>query len=163
MCMKYVNVNVQCFAAQSLGFLGGAGLSSLIRTVPSTKKGEKYEVGRFTIATFVNIRGTGKGDNVDNPLDAGEKLDFKVRLTKISTDETKRLSYDLHEFSVDLLDADSSKIQEACFKYFETIQVTDVNGLELNEPGEYVIKILVKKANAERYDIQIVHPITVEE
>lgn len=65
--------------------------------------------------------------------------------------------------SVDLLDADSSKIQEACFKYFETIQVTDVNGLELNEPGEYVIKILVKKANAERYDIQIVHPITVEE
>lgn len=162
MCMKYVNVNVQCFDVNPLRLGRGNILASLIDTVRCThiKKGDVCRLDSFSIITFINIRGTGKGNNPDNPVDGKKTLNFKVRLTKLSKDVESQTSYDLRDFSIDLSKSDIR--HKACFEYCEVIEAINVSGLLLDEPGKYVIKILVKDSEADLYDVQVVHPIDVE-
>lgn len=160
MCMKYVNVNVQCFAKGSVGIWDNSDFSKMISSVKAKDKDAGIVVDGFDVAVFINVRGTKSGINIDNPLDMNKKLHFRVRLTKLDSNETKQLSYDLKDFTIDL--SDQSMVQQACFKYIEFVQVLRVNNLQLKEKGNYVIKILIKDDTMELYDIQMVHPITIE-
>ncbi len=159
MCMKYVNVSVQCFDRNPLKFLGGSGISALLDSVKCVEKDGKYVISRFDIVTFINVRGTTAGENPQNPLDQGSVLDFRVRLTKLDDNPEKQVSYDLKDFVVDL--SDDTICHRACFKYAEQVEVINVDNFELNETGHYVIKILVKKHGAELYDIQLAHSLHI--
>lgn len=163
MCMKYVNVNVQCFDLNPLRLGGNNVLSSLVDTIHCTqqKKNNKYKLENFSIIVFVNVRGTGKGNNPDNPVDGRKNLDFKVRLTKLSKNVETQTSYDLHSFKMDL--SKSEIRHKACFEYCEAIEAINVSGLLLDDPGKYVIKILVKDSETQLYDVQLVHPIDIQE
>lgn len=162
MCMKYVNTTVQCFNnSVSQYWFGNGGLSSFIQDVKCSKESEtKYSVRKFGIVVFVNIRGSAN-DKMNNPLEQKEELEFKIRLTHLSSDSHKRLSYDLTSFSVNL--ADDSLIQTACFDYVDLIKVINVSDLEVESTGKYVLKVLIKKKNEQFYDIQMTHPLSITE
>lgn len=70
MCMKYVNANVQCFNnSSSQLWFGNGGLSSFIKSVNCVKRDNgRYQVEKFGIAIFVNIRGS-ENDKQNNPLE----------------------------------------------------------------------------------------------
>lgn len=162
MCMKYVNVNVCCFDDINNNFLnlGRMTFTSMLESVKSKEKNDKLIIGGFNVVTFVNIRGTRDGDNPDNPLDSGKKLDFKVRLTKLDTEPSKQLSYDLKDFSIDL--SNNVSTHHACFDYKEHIEIVNVNTITLDSKGAYVIKVLVKEDSDELYNVQMIHPLYVQ-
>ena len=160
MCMKYVNANVQCFDDKKVGFWGDTDFSNIISTVKSTETKEGCVIGGFNIITFINIRGTQKGNNPENPVDMRKKLSFRIRLTKLDSQPENQLSYDLGDFELDLGD---DKIRKtACFDYIEQIHVLELKDTVLKSNGSYVIKVLVKESNANLFDIQITHPLYVE-
>ena len=160
MCMKYINTNVQCFSASNKGLLENIAFSSILESVKSEQKEDKFVVGGFNIVTFINIRGTKSGENENNPLDTGKKLNFKIRLTKLSKNSDEQMSYDLKDFDIDLSDKNNNRM--ACFGYTERIEITKVDDLVLNDIGEYVIKVLVKYDKEELYDVQMLHPLTIK-
>lgn len=161
MCMKYVNVNVCCFddINSNILNLGRTTFTAMLDSVKSKEKNGKFFIGDFNIVTFINVRGTKTGNKSDNPLDAGQRLDFKVRLTKLDSDPSNQLSYDLTNFSVDLSQKES--LHHACFAYKEHVEITSVDSLSLESKGAYVIKILVKESSKELYDVQMIHPLYV--
>lgn len=160
MCMKYVNINAQCFDnSVSQYWFGNGALSSFVRSIKCSEESEGvYRVDKFGIALFINIRGS-ESDKLHNPLEQKKKLDFKVRLTRLSKDVKEQLSYDLTSFSIDL--SDENLIQKACFPYVDLIKTVNVNNLELQSAGDYVIKVLVKEADEDLYDIQITHQLSI--
>ena len=160
MCMKYINVNVQCFAKGSIGAWNNSDFSKMISSVKAKDKDSSIIVDGFDIAVFINVRGTQSGTNTNNALDMKRKLHFRVRLTKLDSDKSKQLSYDLKDFSVDL--SDRNIVQKACFEYIDLVQALRVNNLQLEEKGNYVIKILLKDDTMDLYDVQMVHPIVIE-
>lgn len=160
MCMKYVNINVQCFKPKTKSLFVNTDCPSLLATVKAERKEDKYVIGGFGIATFINIRGTVNEQNTDNPLNNKEKLDFRLRLTKLDEDKNKQKSYNLKDFSIDL--SENSVVHHACFDYMERIEITNIDELVLDELGAYVVKVLVKKSAAEKYDVQMLHPLFVE-
>lgn len=160
MCMRYVNTNVQCFDSISKSLLGHIGFSSLLNAVKAKEVCEQVLVETFNIVTFINIRGSKNGDNPDNPIDAKSKLEFCVRLTKLDKDPEKQLSYDIDKFCIDL--SDETQLKKSCFYYSERIEITEVKDLVLNSKGNYVVKILVKQQNDEKYQVQMTHPLLVE-
>ena len=162
MCMKYVNVNVCCFdnINNNILNLGRMTFTSMLESVKSKEKNGKYIIGGFSIVTFVNIRGTSSGNNMDNPLDSDKKLDFKIRLTKLDAEPANQLSYDLKDFSVDLSRKGSS--HHACFDYKEYIEIVNVDTVVLDSKGAYVIKVLVKEDSEDLYNVQMIHPLYVQ-
>lgn len=160
MCMKYVNINVQCFETKTNAIFGNREFLSLLDSVKAERKDNKYSIGGFSVVTFINIRGTKNTDTKDNPLNKKEKLDFRIRLTKLTADKNKQTSYNLKDFSMDL--SDESVVSKACFDYIERIEITNVEDLMLDEPGSYVIKVLVKTSSSDMYDVQMVHPIKIK-
>ena len=160
MCMKYVNINVQCFETKTNAIFGNREFLSLLDSVKAERKDNKYSIGGFSVVTFINIRGTKNTDTKDNPLNKKEKLDFRIRLTKLTADKNKQTSYNLKDFSMDL--SDESVLSKACFDYIERIEITNVEDLMLDEPGSYVIKVLVKTSSSDMYDVQMVHPIKIK-
>ncbi len=147
MCMKYVNTNVQCFDNSAPQYwLGSGSLSSFIKTVKCSEEGTgKYKVGKFGVAIFVNIRGS-ENDKQNNPLEQKKKLDFKIRLTRLSKIPEERLSYDLANFIIDL--SDEHLIQKACFDYIDLIKAINVADLIVESVGDYVIKVLIREEGA---------------
>lgn len=162
MCMKYVNANVQCFNNKLSQIIWGGGMvSSFIDKVQCSKlENGRYDVDRFGIALFINIRGN-ENDTANNPLEQGKCLDIKVRLTRLSRDENEQFSYDLKEFAIDL--SDKSIIQQVCFDMVDLVKIIDVDKLDVKSPGNYVIKVLIKERDAEVYTIQMAHKISLEE
>lgn len=161
MCMKYINVNVQCFesVSNSILGLGRTTFSSMIGSVKSKEKHGKYIVDDFNVVTFVNIRGTKDAKNPENPLDSGKKMCFRVRLTKLDEKEENQLSYDLKDFEIDL--SDKKLIHHACFDYVERTEIVKVEDLVLESQGAYVIKVLVKDENEEKFNVQMTHPLYI--
>lgn len=160
MCMKYVNINVQCFETKTNAILGNREFLSLLDSVKAERKDNKYSIGGFSVVTFINIRGTINKEAQNSPLNNKEKLDFKIRLTKLDVDKNKQTSYNLKDFSIDL--SDESVVRKACFDYTERIEITNVDALVLDELGSYVIKVLVKRSSSDMYDVQMVHPIYIK-
>ena len=160
MCMKYINTNVQCFSTSIKDLFGNIGFSSILESVKSEQRDSKFVIDNFSIVTFVNVRGTQSESNPDNPVDNGKKLNFRIRLTKLSENEEEQISYDLKDFDIDL--SDNSIIKQACFKYAERIEVTTIDKLELDANGAYVIKILVKDSEKELYDVQMIHHLYIK-
>lgn len=161
MCMKYVNANVQCFDnSVSQYWFGNGTLSSFVKTVECSEEGDgKYKVEKFGVLVFINIRGS-ENDKSNNPLEQKKKLEFKIRLTRLSKIPDEKLSYDLTDFTIDL--SDKHLIQKACFDYIDLIKVINVSDLELKSVGDYVIKLLVREEGEKLYDIQMVHRLTIE-
>lgn len=160
MCMKYVNSNIQCFDNTTKDLFGNIGFSSILESVKSEQNDDKFIIDKFNIVTFINIRGTKSESNSNNPVDMKKKMNFRIRLTKLSENEDEQISYDLKDFDIDL--SDESIIKKACFKYAERIEVTTVNKLELESKGSYVIKILVKYDEDNLYDVQMLHPLYIK-
>lgn len=161
MCMKYVNVSVQCFDRTPLRLKSASGVSSIIDSVKYSTRDNKIVLGKFDIVAFINIRGTSSGDNEQNPIDKKAILDFCIRLTLLDEHGDNQISYDLKDFTIDLSNKDI--LHKASFVYAEQVEVINVDGFELDKPGHYVIKILVKESGSEKYDVQLVHSLHIIE
>lgn len=161
MCKKYVNSNVHCFNAVKSDILGGVGFAPIISSVSAKRKDGRFVIGGFDIVVFLNIRGTGDGNDPQNPVDAGKKLYFKVRLTKLDETSDNQLSYDIKDFEIDLAREEK---HESCFKYVESIKVIHVDEILLDDKGSYTIKVLVKESSdpEELYDVQMTHNLYVK-
>ena len=64
----------------------------------------------------------------------------------------------MKDFDIDLK---KEKIHKACFDYVERIEVLNINKITLEQKGAYVIKIMVKEKDKEKYEIQTLHPLYV--
>jgi hypothetical protein len=135
--MNYLNANIQCF--DNTQYLTSNPLTHFTAHVTCSKtKTGQYKVHAFGIILFLNIRGS-QCNQTHNPLSRQEKLNFKIRLTKVSEIPEGQLSYDLADFTLDL--SDKSLIHKANFNYIDLIKVLNVRHLIINSTGEYVVKV----------------------
>ena len=158
MCMKYVNVTVDCY--QSVIKLDNNSILSLngpCDAVKFKKIGDRSYIGGFFVVTHVNLLGTNKEENKDKSLlERKGKLEVTVRLTRCDKVEDRQIGFDLDKFVVDpYSDENKNNIHKACFPYFNYKRVTQVNNVELPlGEGTYVIKVLVRDLSEERQTIQ---------
>lgn len=129
--MNYLNANIQCF--DNTQYLTSNPLTHFTAHVTCSKtKTGQYKVHAFGIILFLNIRGS-QCNQTHNPLSRQEKLNFKIRLTKVSEIPEGQLSYDLADFTLDL--SDKSLIHKANFNYIDLIKVLNVRHLIINSTG----------------------------
>lgn len=157
--MNWLNAIVQCFYFDGFSFFG---FGYPIGSVGCTKKGlNEYKVDKFSLGVFLNIR-ESVNDVENNPLNQGKKLEFKVRLTGLSGE---KWSYDLAEFTVDLSDKtlyDQFSLCGNCLNYVDLVKACTVNGLVVESPGEYVVKVLVRECGQQLYEVQCVRGLLVD-
>ena len=100
-------------------------------------------IGGFFIVTHINLLGTSQKGTM-NFIENQSKVCFKIRITKLNSDEKKQYTWDLDEFTIDL--SKKEYIQSACVKYMNSSKITQVEQLELRDDdweGKYVIKVLI--------------------
>lgn len=133
--MRFLNTNVQCFREAK-----DDCLCEIIREIPSIKTENGFTVGKFFVAIFVNGRGS-----------AG-KLDFKIRLTKLENNTNKQASKDLKDFCLDFPNENV---------IVDKVNIAEVQCFEVPKKGDYLIKVLVKEKNEEKYHINSLHIIKI--
>lgn len=165
MCMKYINVTTRCYKSITTEENNIVSYDIPFTSIRCNddENGHIY-INNFSIVTHINALGTNNDKHKnDNPLEKGRKLDFIIRLTKCSTDESKRIGYDLDSFTIDLGGIqESGKAERACFDFVNYTRTTNVDKLELpGGIGRYVIKVLVKDSEENEYTIQTMFQLTV--
>jgi hypothetical protein len=135
MDMRFLNTNVQCFKE-----VKNNRLCEIIREIPSVRTENGFAIGKFFVAIFVNGRGS-----------AG-KLDFKIRLTKLENNTNKQKSKDLKDFSINFKN-DNIIVDQ--------VNIAEVQCFDVPKKGEYLIKVLVKEKDEEKYHINSLHVIKI--
>lgn len=157
MCMKYINANAMCFKSVIIENNQIVSFTAPFNAMKSVNDEEGISTDDFAIVTQIDILGTNNSENkTENPLESGRTLDFKIRLTKLDRIEENRLGFDVDNFSIDLTEMKENKrTEKACFEFFNYTRMTQINKLHLPAgTGRYVIKVLVKYAEDEEYQIQ---------
>lgn len=157
MCMKYINANAMCFKSVIIENNQIVSFTAPFNAMKSVSDEEGIFTDDFAIVTQIDVLGTNTPKNkAENPLENGKKLDFKIRLTKIDKIDENRLGFDVDNFSIDLAEMkENNRTEKACFEFFNYMRMTQIDKLHLPAgPGRYVIKVLVKYAEDEYYQIQ---------
>ncbi len=164
MCKKYVNVTVDCF-----GDIESCDLEPIVFKYPfdkiiTDKVCDSYRTKAFHLVTNINVLGTSDETKKKNNvlyMDDG-KLDFIVRLTKCDPDTSKRSFYDLDEFQLNVKELrERNKVDGACFEFVNYSQITMVPPIDLQVPGMYVIKVLIKEGKEKDYSVQFIKKLIV--
>lgn len=157
MCMKYVNTTATCYKSVVIENEKIASFNAPFMSIKSIENESGVFLDDFTVVTQIDFLGTNNPKHkADNPLEQKKTIDFIVRLTKCVKEPSKRVAYDLDNFSIDLADMDEKQqVDLACFGFLNYTRITNVKGLDLpGGTGKYVIKILVKNAEDKEYSIQ---------
>lgn len=170
MCMKYVNSTVECYRVVAQNSEGQVSIFyDPFDTITAVSNGDgTFSIGGFALKTTICVLGTDKVERAsENPICQKDKLFFKIRLTKCSTDENKRLGIDLDEFEVDLGELQEEGLASiACYPFVNYGRITAIGRINLPENGfgKYVIKILVRDERDHKTDsIQSMMLLTVLE
>ena len=164
MCMKNVNANAMCFKSVVIENNQIVSFTAPFNAMKSLSDENGICTDDFSIVTQIDILGTNNRESkAENPLESNRQLDFKIRLTKLDKVDEKRLGFDIDNFSVDLAEMkEMSKTEMACFEFFNYTRMTQIDKLHLPAgPGKYVIKVLVKYAEDENYQIQSMTGLTI--
>lgn len=158
---KYINATASMVMSNSgLNFIPDSAMI-FVHTI-KTKKNKPSELEPFRVYCSVNIVGTKDGNNPENPVDMKKIMQFKVRITKIDEDESKRLCFDISDFSVDcsndaLIDKDNN------VKYIKTDTLIQANGLkDVPGKGRYCLRVLVKENTEDKYEVQSTSCFNIE-
>lgn len=157
MCMKYINATTRCYKSITVVDNNVMSYNIPFTSIRHDNDETGITISKFSIVTNIDFLGTlNENNKKENPLDNKDTLDFIIRLTKCSSEESKRIGYDLDCFSIDLNEMyATNQIGKACFDFLNYTRTTKVDELELpGGVGKYVIKILVKKAKEKEYTIQ---------
>lgn len=164
MCMKYVNASARCY--KSITSVENQVMSYDIPFVSIMHDNDAtgVAISKFAIVTNIDFLGTNnEAHKHENPLEAKRTLDFIIRLTKCSGDESKRIGYDLEHFSINLAEMyETNQVDKACFDFLNYTRTTKIDKLTLpGGVGKYVIKVLVKDLEEKDYTIQAMSQLFV--
>ena len=166
MCMKYLNVTVECYQSVLKSENGIVSLNvPLDKIVVKENQEGIFSIGGFAVVTHVNMLGTNRSENKEkSTLEKKEKLEVVVRLTRCDKDERKQIGIDLDKFVIDPYSQENQKnIHRACFPYFNYKRVTEVDNIVLPlGKGIYVIKVLVKESVQNQPTIQSMTYLSIE-
>lgn len=170
MCMKYVNSTIECYRVVVPNSKGEVSIFyDPFDTITAVSNGDgSFSIGGFALKTGICVLGTDNEEHkLENPIIQRDKLFFKLRLTKCSTDTEKRLGMDLDEFEVDLGELQEEGLASiACYPFVNFGRVTFIDRIKLPENGfgKYVIKVLVHDERNHKIDsIQSMMLLTVLE
>lgn len=164
MCMKYVNASARCY--KSITSVDNNVMSYDIPfiSIRHNNVDTQIAISKFAIVTSIDFFGTNNEEHKsENPLESKRTLDFIIRLSKCSSDESKRIGYDLDRFTINLAEMYAAgQVDKACFDFLNCTRTTNIDQIVLpGGAGKYVIKILIKYAEDENYTIQSMSPLVV--
>ncbi|GEM_PF-4979574 len=164
MCMKYVNASVRFY--KSVTVVDNNVMSYDIPFISIRHDNDEMGIviNKFSIITSIDFLGTNNEKHKnENPLESRKTLNFIVRLTKCSNDESKRIGYDLDCFSINLEEMyETDQVGKACFDFLNYTRTTKVDKLELpGGVGKYVVKVLIKDSEEKEYTIQTMTQLIV--
>lgn len=164
MCMKYVNASARCY--KSITTVENSVMSYDIPFISIMHDNDVtgVAISKFAIVTSIDFLGTNSEEHkCKNPLESKKTLDFIIRLTKCSADDSKRIGYDLERFSINLAEMyEMDQVNKACFDFLNYTRTTKIDKLELpGGVGKYTIKILVKDSEEKDYTIQAMSQLIV--
>ena len=164
MCKKYVNASARCYKSITSVDNNIISYDIPFTSIRHDNEGDGISIGEFAIVTNIDFLGTNnelhKGENV---LESKKILNIIIRLTKCSSDDSKRIGYDLDCFSINLAEMYSTdQINKACFDFLNYTRMTLIDKLDLpGGIGKYVIKVLVKDSEEKDYTIQTMSQLIV--
>lgn len=164
MCKKYVNASAKCYKSITSVDNNVMSYNIPFTSIRHDDDGTLATINNFSIVTNIDFLGTNnKKHKVKNPLECRKTFNFILRLTKCSSDESKRIGYDLDCFSINLDEMyETNQFNEACFDFLNYTRTTNIDKLELpGGLGRYVIKILIKDSEEEEYTIQSMSQLIV--
>lgn len=165
MCLKNVNANIRIYSDVETSINGDPAKFVLPFDGMHISQNDcgQYQTVGFKIVTHFNLIGTAtEAHQKDNIVNSHGKLYAVIRLTKCSKDEEERLSVDLDQFEIDVSKLDDM-VNRACFPYLNFTRITDVKPMELGAGlGTYVIKLLLKTKEEEKYTVQSMYQLTIE-
>ena len=161
MCIKNINTNICCYKNVTTVNDNAVVYSQPISRIKVRKdSNDKLFTGPFVIAVQISMLGTDNAsEKTNNVVEKRARIDFKIRITKINKDPAKRLSLDLDDFSIDL---NNEVLQQSCYEFYNQTQVVQVNDLFLQGgAGQYVIKVLVKESDSDKWIVQSMSMLTM--
>ena len=164
MCMKYVNASARCYKCITSVENNVVSYDIPFVSIKHDNDITGISISEFAIVTSIDFLGTNNEAHIqENPLKSKRTLDFIIRLTKCSADDSKRIGYDLERFSINLAEMyATNQVSEACFDFLNYSRTTKIDKLELpGGVGKYVIKILVKDSEEKDYTIQTMSQLIV--
>lgn len=164
MCMKYVNASARCYKSIRIEENNVMSYDIPFISIRHDNIGEQIVISKFVIVTSIDFLGTNNEEHKsENPLESRRTLDFIIRLTKCSSDGSKRIGYDLDRFSINLAELyEKDQVGKACFDFLNYTRTTNIDMIELpGGLGKYVIKILIKDSEDENYTIQAMSQLIV--
>lgn len=164
MCMKYVNTSARCY--KSITSVDNNVISYDIPfiSIRHDNVDTQIAISKFAIVTSIDFLGTNSEDHKsENPLENKRTLDFIIKLSKCSSDESKRIGYDLDCFTINLAEMYATgQVGKACFDFLNCTRTTNIDHIVLpGGTGKYVIKVLIKYTEDENYTIQSMSPLVV--
>lgn len=164
MCKKYVNVSSRCY--KSITSIENSVVSYDVPfvSIRHDNGANGVTINKFAIVTSIDFLGTNNETHrKENPLECKQTLDFIIRLTKCSSEEGKRIGYDLDSFSINLGEMyEKEQVNKACFDFLNYTRTTKVDNLDLpGGVGKYVIKVLIKDSKEKEYTIQAMSQLIV--
>lgn len=164
MCKKNVNAIIRCYKSITTVDNNIMSYDIPFKSIKHDTNSSIMSVSDFNVVCQIDFLGTADDSHKkNNPLENKATLDFILRLTKCSSDESKRLGYDLDNFSIDLNQMyQASQVDTACFDFLNCIRTTRVDRLELpGGTGKYVLKLLIKDATEDEYSIQTMSSLII--
>ena len=119
MCMKYVNASARCYKAITSVDNNVMSYDIPFISIRHDNVGTQIAISKFVIVTSIDFLGTNNEEHKsENPLESKRTLDFIIRLSKCSSDESKRIGYDLDCFSINLAEMyETDQVCKACFDF----------------------------------------------
>lgn len=164
MCKKNVNAVIRCYKSVSTMDNHIMSYDIPFTSIKHDDVEDTMTISDFNIVTNIDFLGTNNIEHKkNNPLEKRKKIDFILRLTKCSSDESKRIGYDLDTFSIDMKEMyDSAQVNTACFDFLNCTRTTKVDSLGIpGGTGKYVLKLLIKYEDEKEYTIQAMTSLVI--
>lgn len=162
MCMQYLNANVALFKTVKKNNNDVMGFLEPFDCIAADCSNKVLSIKDFNIITYINLLESNQ-KKASNILDNREELQVCLRLTKCTKDLDERLSIDLDKFKIITKDSEDI-VYDACVPYLNFKRITYVDNIELdisNPRGSYVIKVLAKRPNDEKYTVQSTYHLKI--
>lgn len=165
MCMKNVNATSKLYDYVEFG--DGETGNSIFQNqfdviVAKFDENRHPYIGNFYVVSDINMLGTtSEADQSENIINAKKNVEFKIRVTKISSDANSQYSWNIDTFSIDL--SEEGMIHDACVPYANFTKVSKVTKIQLKPNdycGNYVVKILIRTSTNSNDNLWVVQSIS---
>lgn len=163
MCTQYLNANVVLFKSVTKNNNDVVAFVEPFDCIIADCSRKIVAIKDFNIITYINLLESNQR-KADNILDKRETLQVCIRLTKCTKNDNERLSINLDKFEIVTKDS-TDIVYDACVPYLNYKRITHIDNIDLdieNPKGSYVIKVLVKVPNDEKYTVQSIYHLKIE-